>query len=422
MHFYIILEKRQGKKMLKYEIKKVFAKTSCRIAVWLMAALLAVICWFACGVSYVNSEGISESGYQAVRKLRLERKAWAGYLDEETLQLVIEKNAEIAASPEANSKEVNQNNIAYARKQGFRDIRDLLNYSYSDGFREYNYYKADSLTSEDAGAFYKNRIRLLAEWLEEDGKEQFGEKEKEYLIRQYEELETPMYYDYSEGWRQLFEYSPSVIMIFVLILGFLVAGIFGNEFTWKADSVFYSSKHGRDRAVRAKLRAGLWITTVFYWAVMLIYTGIVLALLGADGANCPIQAHFSGWKSFYNITVWQEYLLIAAGGYIGSLFFALLTMLISARTRSTVLAVIVPFVLVFLPSFLSNIQSAWVNKVLGLLPDRLLQISAQLKYFDVYAVGNTVMGAVPLLLILYGVVSVLLYPIIYRVYAKIQVS
>ena len=60
MYFCIILEKGQEKKMLKYEIKKIFAKTGSRIAVCLMAVILGVICWFACSVSYVNSEGISE--------------------------------------------------------------------------------------------------------------------------------------------------------------------------------------------------------------------------------------------------------------------------------------------------------------------------------------------------------------------------
>ena len=69
----------------------------------------------------------------------------------------------------------------------------------------------------------------------------------------------------------------------------------------------------------------------------------------------------------------EKYLLTAAGGYIGCLFISALSMLVSAKTRSTVVAVLVPFILIFIPSFLANINSPAVARLLGLLPDQLLQ-------------------------------------------------
>jgi hypothetical protein len=38
---------------------------------------------------------------------------------------------------------------------------------------------ADSLTEEDAADFYRNRTRLLREWLEGEAKDQFTDEEKE---------------------------------------------------------------------------------------------------------------------------------------------------------------------------------------------------------------------------------------------------
>ena len=256
---------------------------------------------------------------------------------------------------------------------------------------------------------------------EEDGAD-FNEKEKEFLIRQYEELTMPFYYDYMKGWTQLFEYAPTVIMIAMLVLGYLVAGIFSNEFAWKADSVFFSSAYGRNKAVASKIKAGLLIVTIVYWGLILIYMGVTLFYLGADGGNCQIQADFSGWKCFYNITNWQKFVLIATGGYVGCLFISAFCMLISAKTKSAVLAVMFPFILIFLPSFLGNINHPAVNKILGLLPDRLLQVGRAMGYFDLYTIGGKVFGALPILFILYSLLSVGVIPVIYWEYRRHPVT
>lgn len=103
---------------------------------------------------------------------------------------------------------------------------------------------------------------------------------------------------------------------------------------------------------------------------------------------------------------------------MGCLFMAGLCMLVSARVRSAVPAVMVPFVLIFLPSFLGNLESAAVNKILGLLPDRLLQVGTALGYFDLYTLGGRVMGAVPILLVLYGIGAAAVLPVVYWCFVR----
>lgn len=408
--------------MMRYEVKKVFAKTGSKIALVLLFIVMGITCFFAMDVSYVDGEGISRSGPAAVSKLRAARKEWAGYLDEEKIREVIAENRRIQSTPEALSQNVDERNIAYGWKQGINDIRDLLNCSYATGFREHDYYRADSLTEDEAASFYENRIKLLREWLGSEAKDQYSGEEKAYLIRQYEKMETPLYYDYMTGWQQLFELSQTIIMLTMLILGYLVAGIFSNEFTWKADAVFFSSVHGRNKAVSSKIRAGFWIVTAVYFASFLLYTGIVLGYLGADGWNLPVQANWTAWKCFYNITNWQKYLFIAIGGYVGCLFISFLTMLISAKTRSTVLAVMTPVVLIFIPSFISNIDSPVVNKIIGLLPDQLLQIQMALGYFNLYSVGGMVVGEAPVILVLYTVLTIIIFPVLYQTYRRLQIK
>lgn len=408
--------------MLKYELKKVLARTSNKIALLILLAVMGVTCYFAMGVSWVDENGNTHGGPAAVAQLRAAQKEWTGYLDEEALRRVIEENRRIQSMPEAQSDNLRDSEITYGRGQGLLEIRKLLNCSFANGLQENDYYRMDSLTPEDAPDFYTNRVRLLREWLAEEAKDQFSEEEKAFLIGQYESLETPLYYDYVKGWTQLFAFSPTIVMITMLVLGYLVAGIFSGEFTWKSDAIFFTSLYGRDRAVRAKIKAGFCLVTGIYFAAILLYSGIVLAYLGADGFNLAVQADRIGWKCFYHITVWQKYLLIAAGGYVGCLFISFLCMLVSAKTKSAVVAVMVPFVLIFLPSFLANISSSTARKIIGLLPDQLLQTGEALNLFNLYPVGGKILGAVPILLTVYTLLTVVLWPVIYRIYRHKQIS
>lgn len=400
--------------MVYYEIKKVFSRMSSRIALMLLLVTLAVTCWFAVmGVYYVNENGDEEKGITAIHKLREQKKEWAGLLTEERIAEVISENARINATAQAKSEDFQENDIAYSKKQGFDDIRRLLVYSYGD-FNNYDYYLPDRLSPDDAGMFYPNRILHLEEWLRGDAKDLFTEREKQFLIEKYKGLETPLVYDYMEGWLQASQYAPTVIMITVLLLGFLTANIFSGEFQTKADAVFFSSYHGRKKAITAKIKAGFWITTGIYWIVMLLYSAVVLGILGTDGASCPIQAVPGGWKSFYFVTNLQQYLLVLAGGYIGSLFLMFLTMLISAKVRLAVVAVTVPFIMIFLPSFLST------DRIAGLLPDQLLQMNMVIRQFNLYELGEKVLGAAPILPILYTVLTLVMIPVLYQIYRRAQ--
>lgn len=406
--------------MVKYEIKKVLSRTGGKIALGLLAALVLVVSFIAIqSVEYVDAEGISSTGIAAARSLREAKSEWTGYLTEDVFAEVIRRNAEIEATPEAQSKDWQENNKAFAKKQGFSDIRDVIN-SALCSFREYDYFRIDSATPDEASQIYERRITNLKNWLASDeAKDMYSERQKEFFLSQYRKLETPFYYDDTDGWDAVLTYSQTVIMLTMLILSFLVCGIFSSEFQLKADAVFFSSEKGRKNGVRAKIGAGLVIITVVYWEVVLLYTGIVLGVLGAGGGSCPIQAGFHGWKSFYNITFFQEYLLTAFGGYIGTLFILTAAMLVSATTKSAVIAVTLPVVVLFLPTFIGGLSS--VSGVLGLLPDQLLQAGYAVSYFNAYEIGGKVIGALPILLTVYSVLFAALVPVLYWMYRRAEV-
>ncbi len=407
--------------MVIFELKKIFLKPINKIAFAILVVTLCVVSYLAVDyVDYVDANGDRRTGIAAAQALREDKNKWSGYITEEVLQNVLKENSIIINSEEYLSNDLKEKEKAYSKTQGFSDIREMINRAFCE-FQEYNYYRADSVTNEELRSFYDRRIVNLTEWLNTDSQENYySEQEKQFLIEQYEKLETPFYYEYADGWEALLEYSATLVMLVVLITGFLVSGIFSDEIQLKADSIFFSTVLGRNKAISAKIKAGFVVITVIYWITILLFSGIVLTVLGASGANCAIQNGFANWKSFYNIAYLQAYLLTVLGGYLGNLFILFLSMFASAKTHSKALAVTIPFILLFIPSFLSGLSI--LSEILGVLPDQLLQIPMAIKTFNLYQIGETVVGAVPIILILYTVLYLVLLPILYNAYRKTEIK
>lgn len=407
--------------MLYYEMKKVFSGYGSKIALLILGILIFLGLRYCIITSvWVNENGEEEKGIRSIKKLREATAEWSGALTEERITQVIHENDRINGTTEAQSEDIRQQNIAYGWKQGFAEIRNIINYSFCE-FREYDYYKVDTLSAADADQFYLNRVKSLQRWLDGEAKYYYSDLEKEYFINQYEKMKKPLDYEYMDGWKNLFEYSSTILMIMSIIIAVIVAPIFSCEKQLSADSVLYASYHGRDKAVSAKLLAGFLITTIIYWSTMLIYSCSILGVFGVDGAECQIQVADS-WKSFYNITNVQEYIIVLFGGYVGCIFMTTLTMFVSARFKSTVLAAIVPFILIFAPTFLSTINSRRLTEIIALLPDQLLQMNRVLNLFHTYQIVGIIFGAVYLLFIIYVPLTLLLQPVIYRIYRKSEIQ
>lgn len=406
--------------MTYYEIKKIFSKTGSRVVLLVLPAILCIFAFFMIhGTKYIDEQGEIQSGFTAIAQRRAAKKEWAGILDEKKIRKVLEQNISVDTASQLSSAESQQQNLAYAQKQGTSDIRELITVSYGGAYND-DRNLADKILPKQASEFYSNRIKNLDGYLETTGND-LSKREEKYIQQQYEMLETPWYYDYQDGWQNLFDRIADILAIITLALGFLCAGIFSGEFRTKASAIFFSSYHGRRGAILAKVKAGFLVITVIYLSMMLLYSALILGIFGADGANCPIQSNAIRWRSFYNITNWQAYLLIVGSGYLGCLFILFLTMLVSAKTNSTVIAVIVPSALIFFPAFLSGSGIALLDSVLEILPHMLLNMDMILATFRLYELGGRVFNAASVLTILYVVLTLLLIPVLYLIYRKKQV-
>ena len=139
------------KKMLRYELKKMLGTFGGKLALVLYVVVIAFSCWLAVsgflnyGTEWVNEEGQQENGLTAVHKRQEAQNKWEGYVNQEMLTKVIQENARINATPEAQSSNVRKRDIAFGWKQGFDPIRELINHFCAPNFRSYDYYRADGM-------------------------------------------------------------------------------------------------------------------------------------------------------------------------------------------------------------------------------------------------------------------------------------
>lgn len=86
------------KKMLRFELKKIFSKTVNKIVLLvLLAVLLAASFLTINGVRYVEEDGSVLTGISAARKLQEEENKWKGELTEEVFEQVLTENQKINA-------------------------------------------------------------------------------------------------------------------------------------------------------------------------------------------------------------------------------------------------------------------------------------------------------------------------------------
>ena len=404
--------------MIRFEIKKVFSRTRSKTAALLLViVLLAVSMLTISRVEYVDESGNHRTGMGAAGKLREEKNVWAGYLTGDVFRSVYQENSRINGEYSSGSAEgsTEAENRMFQEKQGISSIADVINLANSP-WREYDYYAIDNITEDEAAKVYEKRISGLEEWFA-SGEEDFPEAQQAFLLDQYKSLDTPFYYEYFDGWGALLKNISTFMMILALFIGFFVSGIFSDEFQLRADAVFLSAKLGRSRAVLAKIAAGLLMATALFAAFIFAYTFIVLFVLGAGGAGSPIQLEL--WRDFYNATFLETYLLIVLGGYVGTMFAVSAAMLVSAITRSTVIAIMAPFVVLCVLPFLSRIIT--LPAICSFFPDRLMDIYNAVQDFSLLEIGGKVMGLPPVLILVYAIAVFALQPVIYGVCRRVEV-
>lgn len=395
--------------ILKYELKKIFSKKPNQVVLAVAVLLAVVFSIFAIrSIRYVDKQGVLHEGtLTAARCLASDKNQWKGTLTGEKIASVVKSRKEMDAKyPEDIPDTAFGETI-----QSYNDISDfVINIMTPDS--PWDKSVLYQLTDEQMGELYNIYKNNMLKMSDEYGK---TPEQQKFLMKQYEKIQMPITYEAPVSWDTMILYAETYEMVLAIVIGFLTAGIFAEEFRNRAESVYYSTKYGRSKATKNKILAGILTTTIVYWTGAGILTLISFTVMGTSGMHTPYQLMFP--YSIYSMTFGQYYLLILICGYIASLLTASTAMLTTAKMHTPYVAVCIPFFMLCVLPFIARALPSFAA-FFNLMPCVLTNILNCARTPILYQIGNTVFRQIPLVITLYTALSILLLPFAYRCYCR----
>lgn len=395
--------------MLKYELKKIFSKKFNQVILAAAVLLAVVFSIFAIqSILYTDTQGISHDGkLTAARRLASDQNKWKGALTTEKIAAVVKSRKELGAKyPDDIPDTVYGKTV-----QSYNDITHFVIQIMtpdSDWDENTLYQLTDEQARELYNIYKDNMLKMSIDY----GK---TPEQQKLLMKEYEKIQMPVTYESVVSWDTMILYAETYEMVLAIVIGFLTAGIFAEEFRNRAESVYYSTKYGRSKATKNKILAGVLTTTIVYWTGTGILTLISFTVMGTSGMHTPYQLMFP--YSIYSMTFGQYYLLILICGYIASLLTASTAMLTTAKMHTPYVAVCIPFFMLCVLPFIARALPSFAA-FFNLMPCVLTNILNCARTPILYQIGNTVFRQIPLVITLYTALSILLLPFVYRCYCR----
>lgn len=268
------------------------------------------------------------------------------------------------------------------------------------------------LTDEQVKNLYTTYENNMQKMANEYGK---TPEQKKLLEKQYKKIKMPLSYAGADSWDTMSRYGEIYGTMLAVIIGFLAAGIFSEEFRTGAEAVFFSTKYGRTKATKSKIAAGMLMATIVYWVGMVILSLVTFGIMGVSGFDTPYQINFP--YSIYSMTYGQFYILILVCGYIASLLAAAVAMLTAAKMHTASVAVCIPFFMYCMLPFIGRTLPSF-SAFFNLMPTVLINVQEFSKAPLIFQVGEIAFRQIPFVMPLYTIVTFILLPFVYRSYCR----
>lgn len=363
--------------MIKYEWKKIWKSRLTQISV-IGCCLFLIFCVYSSiiQITAIDQNGQTVSGMQAVEVLKDTQQRQE--LTQDRVNEIVNQYLEYANNPDTNS---NNEAYHYLSEEKYRTFyqsnRELLSLIS-------NVYKEPGSSTDIKDVFEENVGKdFIQARLERDQKyiqlrEERGQLtpvEADYWEREVEKI--PEYqYGYHKGWDMILDaLTWPVLIMMIICIG--IAPIFSGEYQSKCDSLILCMKYGKSKLIFAKIIT-VWIfTTCVYWGITLIYSAVYLGLLGADGADLPIQLKYPAVSVGYHLTMGEAVIYALVLAYFFTLGIVGITLLMSALLKNTYGVIIIAFLLIIIPTFLSPDTGGYTwSRILSLFPSKIADFSS----------------------------------------------
>ena len=375
------------KVMLKYELKRIFTKRLNRVLITIGLALSVILSFLAATSNrFVSPQGHLETGISATRKVVADKNRNKGLMTPKRISELITQDQRAFRE----YKDKGESDKIYGTSiQQYLDVEQLVSYILT-GNEDYNPSVYLDVNPKKLLNIYKIREAKIQKLIRQNGK---TEEQRKYLKAQYDKISTPYQYEAPDSWDTMQLYVVTYSIVLAVLMGVLASGIFSEEITLKADAIFFSSKYGRDKAIKTKISAGLITST------------------GSHTLMSMLNSY-----TIYNVTYGQAFYIMMFAGYIANLLATTVSMLVSAIMGSPNIAICIPFFLFCIMPFVGRIGGG--KGIFLLTPDQLNNFQEIMKVNHIYQIGGFVTNQLALIVLIYVVVNLVLIPVIYSVYKR----
>lgn len=407
--------------MIKYEWKKIWTSRLTQISI-IGCSLFLVFC--VCSsffqITATDENGQTVSGMTAVEVLQNTQQRQE--LTQDRVNEIVDQYLEYINNPNISSNNEAYHYLSQEKYSTFylpnKELLSLITNVYEEPGSGSDI--KDVLENNAGKDFTQSRLdrdQKYIQLLEENGK--LTSIEADYWEGEVKKI-SEYQYGYHKGWDMILDaLTWPVLIMMIICIG--IAPIFSGEYQSKCDSLILCMKYGKSRLVSAKIIVVWLFTTCVYWGITLIYSAVYLGLLGTDGADLPIQLKYPAVSVGYHLSMAEGAIYALILAYFFTLGIAGITLLMSAVLKNAYGVIIIAFLLIIIPTFLSPDTGGYTwSRMLSLLPSKIADFSFQ--SYITYSIGKVVIKWPDMAMIVNGFGAIIFSTFSYWIFKKHQVN
>lgn len=381
-------------KLTRFEIKKVI----CTPIVWIVLSVVIVmdICSILMGGNFTKYIPTSPTFHTDIQNLLEQQTYFAGPMTQEWIDRYQQESKAILNDPQyrVGEDEVEAIIQAYMNQYGYTEetIRGNLSLFLNErGVAEYKKYEDVQVAS----MFYINAKKFGAKMAEYYLNTYPGEKGTALAANTQEKYdylatEHTVNYNYDFGYqkfRNMMTTYPYTIGAIILIS---LAPLFSSEYAQKTDALLLSSQNGQKKLAYAKIKSGLLIASFAWGIITVLNLSIIFMLYGTTGW----ETFWQNWITDVAPFPWtqgQVTVIAIITSLLGSLFFALIVMLVSSFSKNKFISIVISAIMLLFPLFdFVFTNSHFINMLYNFLPTRIMMGIRIWQGYDLfYFAGHT---------------------------------
>ena len=382
------------KGLISFELKKIIRKRSTVLIILsaLFISLSTIFFGAMTETSYIT-ETEKLRGFQAIENERNIQGQLSGYLTEDYINQI--------------NIEAEQNNPKYwgvLPAIGVQEVR--LPNIISD------------LTAGNINGIYDN---ILNGHLPDKPRPVGTSNEVDKLLKMYEQVQVPFYFDYYDGWEKMSSsFSILVALVVSAIIVICLSPVFSEEYSQKTDAIILTTKYGKNKVILAKIISSLIFVLSIYLLFGTLNFTLHAAIYGLDGSNANIQLHGWYYQSPYNFTFLELNLVSMGLSLIGLLFIAVITLFISSKVKSPFITVILSAAVLYIPKIDVSEISYTASIVLDLFPINMMNAAEHFELGVFYNLFDIALLQPIMMIFTSAIISVLLITFTYKSFKNHQ--